>query len=112
MSWQIHLSLGINSTELFRSQQWLADPLKQLKHTGLFCLQLKMLFHPNPEVLILSGLFFLLARGTSRNASVLSISVACMEGTASSTGNASPVTAAVSPQLSRYSPQPLTSDQS
>lgn len=46
MSWQIHLSLGINSAGLLRSQQWLADPLKQLKHAELLCLQLKMLFQP------------------------------------------------------------------
>ena len=69
------------------------------------------------EVPNLSGLFFLPARGTSRNASVLSTSAACTEGTASSTGNSwspcpmprAPSTAEQSrprPQLWLQTPEP------
>lgn len=50
---------------------------------GCITRSLKIWFHTCSPY---SVLFFLLARSTSRNASVLSTSVACMEGTASSTG--------------------------
>lgn len=76
-----------------RSQQLLAASIKQqavyvsASSSNMQCCaacNLKILFHLRSPY---SGLFLLLARGTSRNASVLSTSVACTEGTASSTGN-------------------------
>lgn len=100
-----------------RSQQLLAASIKQqavyvsASSSNMQCCaacNLKILFHPRSPY---SGLFLLLARGTSRNASVLSTSVACTEGTASSTGNTYfSVSNAMSPQDSREKKtQPLVS---